>query len=176
MSFCSIFFPVLIPNMACFFTYSGVLTRFLTINHFSTFFNRDFSVKQKSETLWKWVIFRKDKKFHNFLPFRPDISPFDSSWYLKNQRLTTRPSRYTFTMLVLNTVEAIVWKDIDVGVFNGWIVELLRSNYDYYLLSWIFMIATLYLFCKNFLLFVCLSNLHSWDAKWPNFTEKLMVN
>ena len=72
--------------------YSEILTLFFMIYHFPKIFNRDFSVKQKSETLWKWDIFRKDKKFHNFLPFRPNISQFDSSWYLKNQRLTTRPT------------------------------------------------------------------------------------
>ena len=44
------------------FDIQWVLTLFLMICHFSTLFNRDFSVKQKSETLWKWVIFGKDKK------------------------------------------------------------------------------------------------------------------
>ena len=82
MSFGNFFF-VFIPNMVWYLTYSGVLTPFLTIFHFWTFFNRDLSVKQKSETLWKWGIFRKNKKFHNFLPFRPDVSPFEVKQYLK---------------------------------------------------------------------------------------------
>ena len=55
----------------------------------------------------------------------------------------------------------------DVGVFNGRVVKLLKSRYDNYLLDVLmkFIIATFYLFRKNFLLFVCLSKLHSWDAK-----------
>ena len=42
------------------------LTLFLMIYHFSTFFNRDFSVKQKSETLWKWGIFFKGQKIPQY--------------------------------------------------------------------------------------------------------------